>query len=76
MEDTTDLDKTRWGEIVPFLSVTVLINIASPMILRTYASRFHGHPVIPITEFTLRDYPFLLITITLFIAIGVWIPHG
>ena len=28
------------------------------------------------TDFMLRDYPFLLITVSLFIAIGLWIARG
>ena len=45
--------------------VTVLINRMSPFVLRAYECRLRGKPIIPLTEFALRQLPYVLLLFSL-----------
>lgn len=45
--------------------VTVLINRMSPLVLRAYECRLRGQPIIPLTEFALRQLPYVLLLFSL-----------
>ena len=51
--------------VVTCILVTVLINRMSPLVLRAYECRLRGQPIIPLTEFALRQLPHVLLLFSL-----------
>ena len=51
--------------VVTCILVTVLINRLSPLFLHAYEYRLRGQPIIPLTEFVLRQLPFVLLLLSL-----------
>ncbi len=52
------------------LLVAILINCISPLVLRTYESRFRAQPTIPLTEFTLYRLPYVLLLLSFGMLVG------
>ena len=51
--------------VVTCILVAILINRMSPLLLRAYECRLRGQPIIPLTEFALRQLPFVLLLFSL-----------
>ena len=41
--------------------MTIIVNCISPYILSVYECRFHGRPVILLTEFALHTFPYVIL---------------
>ena len=58
--------------VVTCILVTVLINRLSPLVLRAYECRLRGQPIILLTEFVLRQLPFVLLLLSLGMLVEVF----
>ncbi len=61
MSNATNLPKPQKWQSAICLFVSVTLVVTSSFILRIYETRFHGQPIIPLTEFALRQLPYIIL---------------